>query len=67
MKPTDLPLLMSVSRPTVHPAGERAVVSVSRPDLDADTYLAQLWTVPLTGGAPRLDGGCAAAPDARHP
>lgn len=53
MKPTDLPLLMSVSRPTVHPAGERAVVSVSRPDLDADTYLAQLWTVPLTGGAPR--------------
>jgi dipeptidyl aminopeptidase/acylaminoacyl peptidase len=53
MKPTDLPLLTSVSRPTVHPSGGRAVVSVSRPDLDADTYLAQLWTVPLTGGAPR--------------
>lgn len=53
MDATDLPLLTSVSRPTVHPSGDRAVVSVSRPDLVADAYLAQLWNVPLRGGAPR--------------
>ncbi|CAN7385022.1 S9 family peptidase [Arthrobacter sp. LjRoot14] len=47
MKPEHLPLLKSVSAPAVHPDGSRAVVSVIRPDFDADTYVGQLWTVPL--------------------
>ena len=47
VKPEHLPLLKSVSAPAVHPDGSRAVVSVIRPDFDADTYVGQLWTVPL--------------------
>ncbi|KIS27101.1 peptidase S9 [Arthrobacter sp. SPG23] len=50
MKPEHLPLLKSVSAPAVHPDGSRAVVSVIRPDFDADTYVGQLWTVPLDPG-----------------
>ncbi|WP_223690526.1 S9 family peptidase [Leifsonia poae] len=51
MKAADLDLLTSVSAPTVHPGGGRAVVSVTRPDLAADATVGQLWTVPLTGHA----------------
>ncbi len=51
MKATDLDLLTSVSAPTIHPNGGRAVVSVTRPDLGADAYVGQLWTVQLTGHA----------------
>ena len=47
MKPEHLPLLKSVSAPAVHPDGSRAVASVLRPDFDADTYVGQLWNVPL--------------------
>lgn len=47
MKSEHLPLLNSVSAPAVHPDGTRAVVSVLRPDFDADAYVGQLWTVPL--------------------
>lgn len=47
MKAQHLPLLNSVSAPTVHPNGTRAVVSVVRPDFDADAYVGQLWNVPL--------------------
>jgi dipeptidyl aminopeptidase/acylaminoacyl peptidase len=47
VKPEHLPLLKSVSAPAVHPDGGRAVVSVIRPDFDADTYVGQLWNVPL--------------------
>ncbi|QCO98664.1 S9 family peptidase [Arthrobacter sp. 24S4-2] len=47
MKPEHLPLLKSVSAPAVHPDGSRAVVSVIRPEFDADTYVGQLWNVPL--------------------
>jgi hypothetical protein len=43
MKPEQLPLLNSVSAPAVHPDGSRAVVSVTRPDFDADAYVGQLW------------------------
>ena len=46
MKPEHLPLLNSVSAPAVHPDGTRAVVSVVRPDFDADSYVGQLWSVP---------------------
>jgi dipeptidyl aminopeptidase/acylaminoacyl peptidase len=51
MKATDLPLLSSVSRPTIHPDGSRAVVAVSRPDLAADRTVGQLWSVPFDGSA----------------
>lgn len=47
VKSEDLPLLNSVSAPAVHPDGTRAVVSVIRPDFDADAYVGQLWAVPL--------------------
>jgi dipeptidyl aminopeptidase/acylaminoacyl peptidase len=46
MKPEHLPLLNSVSAPAVHPDGTRAVVSVVRPDFDADAYVGQLWSIP---------------------
>ncbi|WP_346958066.1 S9 family peptidase [uncultured Arthrobacter sp.] len=47
MKSEHLPLLKSVSVPAVHPDGSRAVVSVVRPDFDADAYVGQLWSVPV--------------------
>ena len=49
MKAPDLPLVSTVSRPTIHPDGSRAVFSLVRPDFSADDYLGQLWTVALTG------------------
>lgn len=58
MKPSDLPLLSSVSRPTIHADGTRAVTAVSRPDLDADRAVGQLWSVDLDGsGARRITRG----------
>jgi dipeptidyl aminopeptidase/acylaminoacyl peptidase len=47
VKPEHLPLLNSVSAPAVHPDGSRAVIAVTRPDFRADSYVGQLWTVPL--------------------
>lgn len=47
MKPEQLHLLNSVSAPAIHPDGTKAVVSVTRPDFDADGYVGQLWSVPL--------------------
>jgi dipeptidyl aminopeptidase/acylaminoacyl peptidase len=52
MQATDLPLIRTVSRPTVHPDGTWAVVSVTRPDLDADATVGQLWRVPLAPTTP---------------
>ncbi len=52
MKSEHLPLLNSVSAPALHPDGTRAVVSVIRPDFDADAYVGQLWTVPLDPDRP---------------
>ncbi|MBB5632013.1 dipeptidyl aminopeptidase/acylaminoacyl peptidase [Cryobacterium mesophilum] len=49
MKPTDLLLLTSVSRPTIHPDGTWAVFATSSPNLDADAYVGQLWRVALDG------------------
>lgn len=53
MQAADLPLIRTVSRPAVHPDGTWAVVAVTRPDLDADAAVGQLWRVPLvsTGSA----------------
>lgn len=45
MKPQHVTLLKSVSAPAVHPDGTHAVVSVVRPDFDADSYVGQLWSV----------------------
>lgn len=53
MKATDLTLLHSVSRPTVAPDASCAVVAVTRPDVGADSYVGQLWRVPLDGGKPQ--------------
>ncbi len=54
MKPSDLELLTGASRPTVHPGGARAVVSVTHPSLTADAAVGQLWNIPLSGhAAPR--------------
>jgi dipeptidyl aminopeptidase/acylaminoacyl peptidase len=53
MRAPDLERLHSVSRPTLDPAGGRAVVSVTRPDFGADAAVGQLWEVPLDGGEPR--------------
>ncbi|WP_427017776.1 S9 family peptidase [Pseudarthrobacter sp. P1] len=52
MKVEHLPLLTSVSAPTVHPDASRAVVSATRADFAADAYVGQLWSVPLDGSAP---------------
>ena len=57
MKPCDLDLLNSVSEPTIHPDGTRAVVSVTRPDFAADAYVGQLWSVPLPGSSDSSGGG----------
>jgi Tol biopolymer transport system component len=51
VKASDLPLLTSVSRPSVHPDGTVAVFATSSPNLDADAYVGQLWTVPIDGSA----------------
>ena len=49
MRASDLPLLSTVSRPTIHPDGSRVVFSVIRADFAADDYVGQLWTVALRG------------------
>jgi dipeptidyl aminopeptidase/acylaminoacyl peptidase len=72
MKPADLALLRTLGAPTLSPDGRRAVVAVTRPDLDADEYRGQLWLAdtesdgparPLTYG-PR-DGAPVWSPDGR--
>lgn len=47
MQVTDLALINSVSEPTVHPDGQWAVCAVTRADPGADSYVGQLWRVPL--------------------
>lgn len=51
MESIDLPLLTSVSRPTIHPDGSWAVVATSRPNLDSDSYVGQLWRITVDGSA----------------
>lgn len=43
MQPSDLSRLRSLGDPHVHPDGQRVVFTVTRPDLEADHYDAQLW------------------------
>ncbi len=47
MRAHHLPLLTTVSAPTVH--SDYAVVAVTRPDFAADAYVGQLWRVPVDG------------------
>src|SRR5919202_3149148 len=72
MRPTDLSLLRVPGVPAVSPDGRTAVVAVSPPDLDADEYRGQLWTVPTDGSAParpltagHRDSAPAFSPDGR--
>lgn len=53
MRPDQIDLLATLSAPTLHPDGDRAVVSVVRPDVATNEYVGQLWVVPLAGGEPR--------------
>lgn len=53
MQPEDLDLLVTPGRPSLHPDGTRAVVSLVRPDLTVNDYVGQVWTVPVSvEGAP---------------
>jgi dipeptidyl aminopeptidase/acylaminoacyl peptidase len=52
VKPADLALLRLPGLPTLSPDGTRAVVAVSRPDLDEDDYRSRLWLVDTTGATP---------------
>lgn len=52
MQPADLALLRLPGAPTLSPDGRRAVVSVTRPDLDDDGYRSRLWLVDTTGAEP---------------
>ncbi|MDQ7991740.1 MAG: S9 family peptidase, partial [Propionicimonas sp.] len=52
MRPEHLDRLVQVSRPSVHPDGW-AVVSATRPDFAADSYVGQLWRVPLDAAPAR--------------
>ena len=52
MKIADLAHFRLAADPTVSPDGATAVVSVSRPDLDADEYRSDLWIVPTDGSEP---------------
>jgi dipeptidyl aminopeptidase/acylaminoacyl peptidase len=49
----NLPLLNIPSSPALHPDRSHAVVAVTRPDFAADSYVGQLWRVPLDGSCPR--------------
>lgn len=52
MKPADLSLVRTPGSPTLSPDGTRAVVPVSRIDLDEDTYRSGLWLLDTTGATP---------------
>lgn len=50
MKPADLARLRVPGAPTIAPDGSAAVVAIRRPDLEDDSYAAELWLVPTSGG-----------------
>ncbi|GAB2477148.1 prolyl oligopeptidase family serine peptidase [Jatrophihabitans fulvus] len=49
MLPADIAKLVTLGPPTLSPDGARAVVAVTRPDLDADEYRSSLWLVATDG------------------
>ena len=53
MRPTDIQTLIGVGRPAIAATGVFAIFATSRPDLDADRAVGQLWRVDLPAGSPR--------------
>lgn len=53
MRAVDITSLVTVGRPSIAPDGAFAVFATSRPDLDADRNVGQIWRVELPDGAPR--------------
>lgn len=53
MRPDQLDAMPILSRPTLHPDGDHAVVAVSRASFTVDDHVGQLWRVPLDGGPRR--------------
>jgi len=53
VRPADIEKLVSVGRPDLSPDGAFAVFATSRPDLDANRAVGQLWRVDLPDGTPR--------------
>ncbi|MDX5399770.1 MAG: S9 family peptidase, partial [Actinomycetes bacterium] len=49
MTPDKLELITTVSRPSLGPDGRYAVVAMSRPSFDTDSYTGQLWLVETAG------------------
>lgn len=60
MRAHDIDTLISVGRPDIAPDGSFAVFAASRPALDANRNVGQLWRIDLPGGAPvRITRGVA--------
>lgn len=53
MRAADIDKLVSVGRPTIAPDGAFAVFAASRPDIEANRAVGQLWRVDLPDGTPR--------------
>ncbi|MDL5350143.1 S9 family peptidase [Microbacterium sp. zg-YB36] len=53
MRAQDISALVSVGRPVLAPDGAFAVFAISRPDLDANRDVGQLWRIDLPHGTPR--------------
>lgn len=53
MRAHDIDKLISVGRPAIAPDGSFAIFATSRPDLDANRAVGQLWRVDLPDGTPR--------------
>ena len=71
MRAHDIEALVSVGRPDIAPDGSFAVFATSRPDLEANRQVGQLWRVDLPDGTPRrltrgtADSGPRLSPDGR--
>ena len=72
MRAADIASLVSVGRPSLAPDGSFTVFATSRPDLDADRNVGQIWRIDLPDGAPRRltrgvsDSSPQVSPDGQH-
>lgn len=53
MRAEDIEKLISVGRPSIAPDGSFAVFATSRPDIEANRAVGQVWRVDLPDGTPR--------------
>ena len=53
MRAVDITALVTVGRPSTAPDGTFTVFATSRPDLDADRNVGQIWRIDLPDGTPR--------------